>query len=209
MKPDNPITHAIYSNRGGIEIVHEGDQDDNFIVETVRGGILWPAVESPGYFCILGQRPTFNDFKKKPLVLLAEHSTDLPQKLIETITIETRRMMCRDIFCDFNEHTFQFQEDLYRHIKKFGIVGVNLNGPYLADWINGILSAQQWMSEDALELPRGTVLRDQLSGMKFEDRDPTRRGPFYAVDALRCVLGSFEVPAPRPVTIKQAGYFYA
>ncbi len=206
--PMNPIEHAVYGNLGGIEIVHKYDQEDNFIVETVRGGIMWPGKESPGYMCILGQRPKYNKFRKKPLVLLAEHSIGLPQKMIETICAETRRLMCRELFCDFNERTYQFQEDLDRHLKKFGFGKVTLDTPYLVDWINGILLAQQWTSMKALELTDGSILKNQLKGMKFEDRDQARRDPLFAVDALRCVLGSFEVPAARLVQIKQAGHVW-
>ena len=85
---------------------------------------------------------------------------------------------------------------------------VSLDPPYLKDWITGILSIQQWAIDKALDLPDGSIMKTQLSGMSEEDKDESRRGPLYAVDALRCVLGSFELPIAQPVVIKQTGYVY-
>ena len=204
----NRIDHAQYE-RGGIEIIHEGDQEDNFIVEekSVRGGILWPA-ESPGYLCVLGQRHECNAANKKPLVLLDEHVCDLPQQLIEAICEESRRLFCRDLFCDYNDSTYRFIEDLDRHVKTFRFGNVNLDAPHLTDWINGVLSAQQWMADEALEVPE-SILREQLADMTPEDRQESQRGKLFAVDALRTVIGSFEQPPPRPAPIiKKSGYFY-
>ena len=97
---------------------------------------------------------------------------------------------------------------LDQHLKKFSFGKINLDAPYLTEWINGILSIQQWMIDEALELPDGSVLRNQLKAHTFEDREESRRGPFYAVDALRCVIGSFELPASRQWVEKKRGWAY-
>ena len=120
--PMNQVRHAEYGS-GGIEIVHE-DPEDNFFVRQVRGGILWPTGASHGYVCIIGERSKFKA-GKRPLVLLAEHTCQLPREMIRTICNETRRMMGRDYFCDFNENTYGFIEDLDVHVKKFRFGNVN------------------------------------------------------------------------------------
>jgi len=204
------IDHAEW---GGsfLNIIHEEvkDQIDNFKVDLVRGGIIWPAANNPGYICIVGQLPNFNKARKKPLILLAEHVCDLPQKLIETISAETRRMICRAYYSDSNEYTWSLEEKLDNYLKKFALGKITLDPPYLKDWITGILSIQQWWGvDDAIKLPEGSILRQQLGSMSDLDRDEARRGPLFAVDAFRTVLGSFELPIAQPIVIKKSAYVY-
>lgn len=201
----NKIEHAEY--RGGlIKIIHEGDQDDNYNIELCRGGLLWPAEESPGYLCILGQRPKYNKARRKPLVLLAEHQVDLPKQMIEAIAEEVRRLLCRSFYVDYNERNLNYQDTLEQYLKRFNYGKVDVSPPYLKDWITGCLSIDQWGTDGALKIPEGSILREQIENHTFEDRKESRRGPFYAMDALRCVLGSFEQEPARPVVIKQSGY---
>lgn len=204
----NPIEHA--EHRGGlIELIYEGDQEDNFKVDIIRGGLMWPASEYPGYLCILGQRPKFNEAPKarrKPLVLLAEHQVDLPKEMIAAITKEIRRLLCRSFFVDYDEETLIFQEELELYLKRFRYGKIDIDAPYLRDWTPGVLSMRQWQADKALEAPEDSILNKQVKRLTREDQDESRRGPFYAVDALRCVLGSFEMPVKQPVRIMKSGW---
>jgi hypothetical protein len=56
------------------------------------------------------------------------------------------------------------------------------------DWNTGILTIQQWVGDEALEIHSG-ILASQLGRMTLTDRQATRRKFFYAPDALRALMG--------------------
>ena len=204
----NEIDHAEWES-SGIKIVHKDDQGDNFYVEdAIRGGIMWPSTLSPGYIVIIGRLPEYNDNKIKPLTVLAEHLCSLPWEMIKIITNESRRLFCKDYYADLTKENIIYYEMLEVHAKQFAFGKISVDVPYLGDWLNGILSIEQWMANEALQLPKGSILRQQMASLKFEDRDSSRRGPYYAMDALRCVIGSYELPARKMAKTKKIKQYY-
>jgi len=204
----NNIHHAEHAGCS-FNIVHEDDQADNFMIDAIRCGIVWPTSEAPGYFCTIGRRPDYNDQHKKPLVLLTEGEYELPKDLIQAISGQVTVMKCKAFYTDVNERTVVFIDDLETYLSRFHPGSTTIDAPYLRDWIMGVLSVQQWMHDKSLEFIENSLMLKQIKGMVHpDDKDEANRGRLYAVDALRTVLGSFELQPCPPVVIKKSGYVY-
>ena len=84
-------------------------------------------------------------------------------------------------------------ESLYPLLRNYtlarDITQITLLPALTLDWNTGILTIQQWVTDEALEIPPGTVLAAQLGKMTATDRQPSRRKFFYAPDALRALMG--------------------
>jgi len=203
------IDHAEWIGDNAVKLCHE-DPNEDYIVEAPRGGILWPAGPSPGYLCILAMVREYDEVtKRKPIHVIAEHKIDLVRDIIGTVANETRRLFCRQFYVDIGADRLHLHEELDAHLRRYGFGQIHLDMPYLVEWVDGVLSIQQWMTDGLLDLKHAPILAEQLSMITVEDRDPSRRAPFYAIDALRTVIGSYDEPE-RPVFrgIKKSGYRY-
>jgi len=170
--------------------VEEGKPPDIVEYWTIRGGITWPSINAPGYYCIFGLKdePTLTD--KYPLELLAEGDAQLPEKFAEKVVLSAKRLHCEKLFVDLRDENKGHEDSLYNFVRKHKIEGIRLSdSSEFDDPERGSLLIKQWHHDKALVIKEGTILSEQLKKM---ERDSLKDERFYAVMALIRVLASFE-----------------
>jgi len=178
-----------------IEIQYTDDTADRVYVQKVRGGLMLPTAQSPAYFCILGQLLDKNSKFKHPCILLSETEADLPEQFYKKLSLEARKLLCWRFFCDYTDSNSEFRVSLSKYLRKRDLSRVSIKFPYIGDWVNGVLTIRQSSKDGALKIPKDSIMGRQLGQMEPEHQQESQRSSFYAVDALRCVLGSFERPS--------------
>ena len=185
-----------------IEVQYSDDTADRVYVQKVHGGLMLPTAQSPAYFCILGQLLDRNSKFKHPCILLSETEADLPEQFYKKLSNEARKLLCWSFFCDYTDSNYEFRLSLSKYLRKRDLSRVSIKFTYIGDWVNGVLTIRQYSKDGALEIPKDSIMGRQLGQMVPEDQQESQRNRFYAVDALRCVLGSLERPSlswSRPV----------
>jgi len=178
--------------RVGAEVLiyFEGEEKP-IVCQAVRGGLSFPNADSPGYFIIIGQNPQMNEQRKKPIVIFKEFEADIPTELYKELVNVSREFLCWDYFADFNLNSMELYESFSQYMRKRDLGKITLDPAVLTDWNTSILLIQEWINDKSLTIPFGGIVHDQLKRMTREDRKDSRKPVFYAVNALRSVLGSF------------------
>jgi hypothetical protein len=160
----------------------------------VRGGISWPVASRPGYFCLFGLKdePTLTD--KKPLVLLAEGEAQLPTKFFEKVAVSSRRIYCDRLYADLDDNHKGLKDSFLKFVREGKLEGLRLlDSSEFYDLDHGSLLIKQWNQDDALIIPKKTILRDQLASVPGDVTLSDFEKDFFAIAALIRVLISFEI----------------
>jgi hypothetical protein len=171
----------------------------------IRGGISWPTVTSPAYYCIVGMTDSGrHDVKKKIVgnyVLLAEFTSDLLglNTFYSRLTDAADQYCCRNFYVEIPEqrhecgylHDFDdFQRD--RNSKAY------LTEAYDVDnFMLGVSRIRQSIDERKLPIPEQSVIYEQLQSITKEDLQDNPEEKFYGINALRHVIGSYFRLPPR------------
>ncbi len=184
------ITRADKEKKTG-KIIHSTSDGQNLIYLDIRAGLAWPYRSAPGYFCIFGQKGQKKEFKKHPLVFMAEaESADL-RALLQRLGDECSRLLCGDVYADFEEARQSYRSAVSRawDDRKALKVGVN-QAPHARLFQYGTDIIREWVQDKALEIPSGTVLSRQLGNLPKPETWENPEEKFYAGNALRYVVGS-------------------
>lgn len=157
-----------------------------------RAGISWATANSPFYYCILGSKnePTLTD--KWPLVLLAEGETETMELFFERLTRYVKKLFCEWTVADFKNN---FENSLLKFVRAAKIEGIRRydSSEFMeGDLEHSIALIRQWRRDNALVIPKDTILGKQIRSMTPEDLKDKPDERYYAVMALCRVLGSFE-----------------
>ena len=176
------------------EIEYEDNSKKSIFLDSVKGGISWPTPNSPAYYLIIGKYSFPEQNLKKSLVLLTELEAELPEKLICDLYNDARNLRCREFFGEFEEATVEYCKLFDRYMDRLNANFIELLPAEIIDWNAGILRIQKYGAEESLDIPQDSILRRQLGDIRGADRENSQRHVFYALDALRCCIGNFEVP---------------
>jgi hypothetical protein len=195
-------------NKKGITI-HEMDNGTKKTYQDIRGGISWPlmAENLPAYYCIYGEEwvPPAMDgnkeeqFDRRKLCLISEH--EAPNILTSLATFFSKLTDDAALYlCDtFYAVTEDFQGEDYRGYAETFQSFIYEKRAYgsleQALWAErpdlGIYHINAWLSKGLLEIPEGSIIRDQLKMVQAETvKDLPQK--LNAVNALRFVVCSFE-----------------
>lgn len=183
--------------RSGI-IIHNVRYSD------VRAGLSWPTAVSPGYYCILGEeyhektRYEGSDHKGK-LKLLSERefSGISLNELFAKLTDDTSLLHCSRIFTDMSDEYLGCIEafrDFTLDIRSGGYIS---EAPYADNFMLGVSWIQDWTRTARLDIPEKSVIRSQLKRITKADLADSPETRFYAINALRFVVGAFHKIRPR------------
>jgi hypothetical protein len=172
----------------------EGGKETVIPCRDIRGSAVFPGLH-PGYYCIFaqGNYPTLSG--KLPLVLLGEAEDALPHKFFQKMIEAAREFQCRDFYKEERKEERELMTlfaDVCRHQRVykvnilFGRAKLSKNFPF------GVRLTKEWAQDGALNISEGTILRTQLSAISAADLDQNPEDKFYAVDALRLLIGSIE-----------------
>jgi hypothetical protein len=184
-----------------IVVYFEDGEKEAVLCESVRGGLAWPeTIETPTYYCVFGQSPMPNKNGKKPLRFLIEAQEELPDNLYEKLILDSRRLLCWEYFVDLvNENNLDFYRGFNRFMKKRDLNRIDLHRASVSNFTAGLLVIKDWISNEALDIPGDSILGQQLGNIRKADQGQESMN--YAVNCLRFVIGSFEIPPffARPV----------
>jgi hypothetical protein len=182
-------------DRDDEKIHHEIDGQPDKVYLKIRAGLTWPNKSAPAYYCILGQRDQLNEMKRYQLIFFCEgQSNELPL-LFDKLTDHARMLMCEEIYADFAEDRKCFRDLFSKYCRENQIRGFYLRqAPWPENFSFGLGIIQDWLAKKSLEIDKGTILANQLGKVSEDLLEDTAKAEidFYAVNALRYVLGAFE-----------------
>jgi hypothetical protein len=160
----------------------------------IRGGLTWPTLTAPGYFCILAQLTDLNVQGKLPLVLLGEGENQLPHKFFSDLLFKAKEYRCRTFYADLARQTRELAQ-LFSSIVTYGRISyVELKrAPFANDFSVGLGLAREWSQDQALKIPEGSTMRSQLGAISSGHlTEQALEQKFYALPALFYVVASVE-----------------
>jgi hypothetical protein len=158
----------------------------------IRAGLVWPYQTQPGYWLILAQRDEKNSFGKNPLILLDEGEAKDLGKLFDSITDAAVRLKCEDVYVDMSEDNDCYRHEFSRYRNEGNIKRVFMgSAPYVENFDYGIGLIREYVKDEALEIDRDSTIARQLGQIPESVLEESQRDGYYAIHALRFVLGAF------------------
>ena len=152
----------------------------------VNGGIAWPTIEAPGYFCVFGQRSKENQFGKKPLVQLfeLEDSEGNINNFFKEVCVNAERFKVYSVFGNAEDEGF------YKKATSLGLyIPLKLTG--MGDFNYGLEIVKAWFKTDALAIMEDSILKQQLSSLR-ETELREAADQYNAINGLRYVVTGFD-----------------
>lgn len=207
------ITHEM-----GDPFSADNQEPEKIIYRKIWGGIAWPSEVSPAYACFVGQRfvedtPFEKDRIKEPLEFLAECQSDALtlEDFFRMVTDESARLCADKVYAnlgrEWTEEHEQKGEGKYsgyvtsfrRYLSDNEIPYVTLqSAPYVENYLYTVQIINDFKRQDRLSVPEDSTAFDQLSRIKKSDLQDKPEVYFYAVEALRHVVGAFAKFRPGP-----------
>jgi hypothetical protein len=180
---------------GVISHVLSGGQSVSY--RSIRAGIAWPFRTAPAYYCIVAEREILNLKKKFPLIMLAEGESKNLESLFQKLSDLCTQLRCESIYTDLSSPETKCYEDLFwkfRHENMTASGLFLLQAPWIENFEFGLHLIRGRLDTRSLEILKDSIVAKQLGGMVETSLSVTtyREEEFYAVNALRFVLGSFE-----------------
>jgi hypothetical protein len=172
----------------------DGRKDEIVSFRGTRVGLHWPTANSPGFYVIAGESVKGNIIGGFSLRLLREGQDQIPSKLYEELADDAGVFGIREIFADtekFDGYVLDFiafkrrerpRQPLYLKL-----------APFHQDFSHGVFTIREWVKKNSLIIPKESVVHDQLKNITSQDLKGNPEEKFFAVDALRLVIGSFKV----------------
>ena len=176
-----------------------GDNDNGTKVSIplvdVMGSVVMPTGRYPGYYLIMGKRLAVNEFRKRPLLLLAERECQTMSEVFDKLSDDLRRLKCRTLYAKQERNQREvsgFYRDLFQYLNSRRL-NVNLMpAPSCNDYEYGRVLMVESFKSKVVELPGyvKTVLKGQLRDIT-NDSD-VKDDALYAFHALRYILAGSE-----------------
>jgi hypothetical protein len=207
MKTDN-VTAAKKRADGSFELTITNPFEKTSSIKrylAIRGGISWPTVHSPAYFCVVGQE--YIDapvWEKKPAgkrVLLAEYKSEslsLSAGFYGRIVDIAEQMLCLRFYVELPEDRSDcgYLSD-FQNFARDKNSGVYLDAAYDTDNFQlGVSRIKGSIDSGALIVPEDSIVYQELRIFAKSDLDDLPEERFHAVNGLRHVVGSYFRRAP-------------
>jgi len=205
-------------------VVHElvdpfGELDPETVkYRKIWGGVAWPTDMSPAYACFVGQLfMEATRFEKQaikePLILLSECQSDelTLEDFLHKVTDESVRLFADKVYAnlgrDWSEEHEQEGEGKFsgyvtsfrRYLSDNEIPYVTLEGaPYVDNYLYTVQIINDYRQKERLTVPEKTTAFEQLSTIKKSDLQNNPESFFYAVEAVRHVVGAYSKYRPGP-----------
>lgn len=213
-----------YREQDTAVVVHElvdpfGELDPETVkYRKVWGGVAWPTDMSPAYACFVGQLfMEATRFEKQaikePLILLSECQSDelTLEDFLHKVTDESVRLCADKVYAnlgrDWSEEHEQEGEGKFsgyvtsfrRYLSDNEIPYVTLEGaPYVDNYLYTVQIINDYRQKERLTVPEKTTAFEQLSTIKKSDLQNNPESFFYAVEAVRHVVGAYSKYRPGP-----------
>jgi hypothetical protein len=164
----------------------------------IRCGLAWPiSNEARGYFCLIGQHQPKLITGEWPLMVLTEGISLTLDGLFESMFNEMGIFGATEIFVDASPkyRSFVINLDDFRTKKRPTQPIIIEPAPFCQSFIHGFELINKWIHPDkkGLTIPKSFIIYEQLRNFKNQELDGEPELRFNAMNALRYVLGGFEV----------------
>lgn len=189
-KSDNSIELSIADPFEGSAIVKR--------YSAIRGGISWPTAQASAYFCIVGQEyvgsnGTEDSASAGTSILLAEHESKSfsLSGFYDRIIDLSEQMLCSDFYVYMDEVRFNdgFLND-FQALERSRNVCLQ-DALDKDNFLLGISRIRESIDKGLLIIPEDSILYGQVQGISREDLQDKPEDIFFAINALRHVVGSF------------------
>jgi hypothetical protein len=180
-----------------VEIVTP-DKIETKYFHNIRCGLAWPiSNEARSFFCLVGQGIKRMITGEYPLMVLVEGISLTMDGLFENMFNEMGIFGATQIFVDTSRkfQSFVLHLDNFRSLKRPSQAIVIESAPFCQNFIHGFDLIMKWTHPDfkGLTIPKNFLIYEQLKNFKNQDLDGGPELKFNAMNALRYVLGGFEV----------------
>ncbi len=191
---------SVKNDGWGISVITKTDKGQTvFFCRDIRGALVWPTLNSPGYYCIFAQRNDATSQGKLPLHFLGEVAAELPKQVFQKLVEHSKKLACREFYHDYQEQNEELIRAFYEYCRYQRISNIQFTRAAFAKSFHiGISLIKEWAKDNALKVPEGTILRDQLKDIGTVDLTEKPEEKFFAVNALRLLIGSFEKNPQQP-----------
>ena len=197
---DGPLT---------IEIEVDGKITKEFF-RGARVGLSWPSPDNTGgYYCVLGQKDIKLITGQYPLKIIGEYKgmgmNLLFDKLFDDMGVYGCFEICTDMATKYQSF-YQALDEYHRKKRPKQEIRIK-DAPYCSNFLHGVELIKKWMREiKGLDIPRESAVHSQLREIKESDLFGNVSTRFFAIDALRYVLGEFEVSdIPKRTNVVEKG----
>lgn len=177
----------------------EIEDDEKTVTKQFRGfrtGLSWPMASNPGgFFCVVGQETRMLITGEFPLMVIKEFEAPSFTTLIEKMFDEMGIFGSTDLFADCSPRFQSFLQDLdsIRRNKRPSQRIIVKPAPYASSFIHGNELIKRWIREiKGLTFLKNGAIRSQLREIREQDLKGEADQKFFAINALRYVLGAFE-----------------
>ncbi len=192
------------TSTGVVVVEIQGDEKkEHFSFRGVRAGLSWPGPQSPGFFVLVGQSIKKDIAGEYPLRLLKEGQEQIPIALYEKLTDDMGTLFAEEIYTDTSEtfRSYVLDFTVYKRLERKRQQLILKTAPFYQDFSHGLWTIRGKINKGGLHIPKESITYDQLKAITREDlkREPEER--FFALNALRYVVGSFELSdvVPKPL----------
>ena len=165
----------------------------SFFCHDIKGSLVWPTANSPAYYCIIGQSKNINRKGKLPLIFLGERARELPKDIFKLLKKDSRRLACFEFFNDLLKENRDLITLFYDFCRYQRINNISLTkAPLVGKFHLGARLLNEWINDNALQIPKGTILYKQLKQMQVPHAEVKPEEKFFAVNALQFIIASVE-----------------
>ena len=165
----------------------------------IRGGITWPILDYPGYYCVFGLLNGAKPGDPSSLLFLREGEKSLLEELTEAVINDAKDLRFSDIFTDQMKPEFQGMGNSFiKSIRKIrNLRDLRLRHvPFAEDFHLGRDLIRRWGKNGALKIPEDSILYKSMVNPAPEKNLPGEDPSLYPVNALRYVALAFEKIRP-------------
>jgi len=186
------ITRAYRDEATGL-IFHETGGYPHYLYRDIRAGLSWSVKSLPAYFCILGELSAKNEFKRYPVVFLCEYESKDLDDLFHKLTDDAVKVSCESIYADIANKNECYREAFSAFRRETETRDLYLRqAPWAENFQHGVNLFREYSKKNALEIEGAIILRQQFRRLYESVLEEKPEEEFYAINALRFVLGSFK-----------------
>lgn len=193
------ITFKWSSDKGALAREIKDDKAEEKACIGVRCGLSWPNSKNPGgYFCLVAQEAKRLITGEYPLLVIRESQAMTMTALFEKMFDDMGLFGCMEIFTDLSSRfgTYIHALDSYKRAKRDLQEARIKPAPYAEAFLHGNDMITKWIKViKGLTIPKDFIIRSQLREIRESDLDGEPQEKFFAMNALRYVLGAFETSA--------------
>lgn len=187
-------------------VFHELENGERIKYSDVRGGLSWPTIRGPAYYCILGElymefKNPNNPYRRGKIHLLKERVFDglSVERLCKELTDDNLLYAVSTFYCNLDDKYMEYYDAIidYGYAWKTKTVMCE-DAPFKENFQMGLAQVHDWRRDKLLELPGDSIA--QLQTAKITQTmlsQPDCDLINYATNALRFAVSGFYRDRPR------------